>query len=736
MSVSTQTPYNGYTLFSENVPNFLGRPGGADSKHRLLSSMGFFTSVRGGLMGLFFAGLAGKLAAQPTLLPCQLLPLSAAERVQAARLVVEAEVLDARGEWDAAHQHIFTRQRLRVFRVLKGTLADTAALALLVEGGQVGLARQELTNTLRPLPAGQQGIFFLVPAPWAGVAPAYAAYASSQGAITYDLALGTAAEPARAYASWAEAAQQTMELSGQAPQVLRANNRLLAAQQLAASRAVARATQRTQAPVISSFSPAQTTAGTGAVLTLRGSGFGSSRGTGGVLLANADDGGATTTRVLDRDYLSWSDTQIQVRVPSLATDGHPAGTGLVRVTTSDGSSVTTASALIIRYALTNIDNTTGTLVDRPNHVATNGAGGITYRFGPNFRANTAAGAAWQRALAQWRCGTGVNWELGADATANTIASDNANVIAFDEGSLPARVLARTTSYYQGCYTPQGEVVFYVSEIDQQFTTSLPFQFGPGRAGGGQYDFESVAVHELGHAQQLAHLILPGAIMHYGLSAGSNLRTLDPASDVAGGRLVLRTRSYRNRGCGGQAMLPAPLTGLTAASSGASVSFSTRNECFINGFVLERSQGADTTAAGAGWTAIASAAAGQASGQYTLTDASPLAGLHYYRLGLRRPNGTIDYASPLPLLAEALAGPQVFPNPVNGDQLQLAYPAAAAGDLTLRVYDELGRYHLGQRTTVQAGLNLLTFNVAMLRPGFYILRLTTDQGNSSVRIVKL
>ncbi|MEJ7660674.1 MAG: hypothetical protein WKG07_14190 [Hymenobacter sp.] len=80
--------------------------------------------------------------------------------MQAASLIVEAEVLDARGEWDATHAHIFTRQRLRVFRVLKGTLPDTAALPLLVEGGQVGLARQVLTNTLGPLPVGQQGIFF------------------------------------------------------------------------------------------------------------------------------------------------------------------------------------------------------------------------------------------------------------------------------------------------------------------------------------------------------------------------------------------------------------------------------------------------------------------------------------------------------------------------------------------------------------------------------------------------
>ncbi|QKG58280.1 T9SS type A sorting domain-containing protein [Hymenobacter sp. BRD128] len=247
----------------------------------------------------------------------------------------------------------------------------------------------------------------------------------------------------------------------------------------------------------------------------------------------------------------------------------------------------------------------------------------------------------------------------------------------------------------------------------------------------------MATHELGHAQQLTHLIRPGAIMHYGIAAGANLRILSPASDVAGGRLVLRTRSFRNRGCGGPAMLPAPLTALATTVAGGVPAFtlSTRAECFLTGFVLERSAGLDTTAASGGWQAVATAGAGLASGQYTLADPRPAAGLHYYRLSLRRPDGTTDYAAPLPLLTDGGPEAQAFPNPITGDQLQVVYPAAANGNLTLRFYDELGRYHRGQLVAVQTGLNVLTLNVAGMRPGFYILRLTDDQGSRSIRIVK-
>ena len=161
-----------------------------------------------------------------------MLPLEPARRAQQAALVVEAQVLDARSFWDAGHRHLFTRHRLRVFSLLKGQVADTTGLTLITEGGRLGLDQQVLTNTLRLAP-GQQGVFFLVPAPWPGLPAvgraACTPYGSEQGFIEYNPAEGTAAEPFRTYpAIDAAFYQEITQLTGQPRQVLRANPALAA----------------------------------------------------------------------------------------------------------------------------------------------------------------------------------------------------------------------------------------------------------------------------------------------------------------------------------------------------------------------------------------------------------------------------------------------------------------------------------------------------------------------------
>ena len=678
-------------------------------------------------MLLVFAVSMPALAQMPEL-HCLMLPVEPAQRARQSAIIVEAEVLDARSFWDAGHGRLFTRHRLRVFSLLKGQAADTTGLLLITEGGQLGLDQQLLTNTLR-LTAGQQGIFFLTPAPWSGLpmvaGRAYTPFASEQGFIAFNLTDGSATEPFRTYPALDKSFYEDIaRLTGQPRRVLQANPAL------AAARPAAPMQRGTLAPIIAGLSPLSLPAGVGAVLTITGSGFGSSRGNGFVEFKNADDGGAPRVKAREADYLTWTDARIQVRVPSTAnggapvSNGHPAGSGLVRVTIADQTAVESAVPLIIVYALTTVESTDGTLLQRPNHVALNTTGGITFRFGPNFSAGPAA--AWQRALATWRCRTGMNWEVGSANTSNAIADDGQNVVAFDLGAeLPALVLGRTTSYYRGCYASSGEIVFWVKEIDMQFDDGAAFQFGPALAVSPQVDFESVAVHELGHAQQLSHLILPGAVMHYAVARGQNTRALNPASDVAGGRQVLRVRSFRSLGCGGPALLPAPLTSLTGqstAGTGTTLAWATRDECFLSSFVVERSLGSDTTA----WQPVGTVALRPPGGQYQLVDAQPLSGLHYYRLGLVRPDGSRDYAAPLVLSTEA-DKVLIFPNPVADNRLHLQYPASANGTVTFRFYDALGRRVRTLALAISAGLSVLNLDVAGLAPGFYVLQWQDAQG---------
>ncbi|RPD46246.1 hypothetical protein DNI29_14680 [Hymenobacter sediminis] len=691
------------------------------------------------LSGLALSGKAQQIApaddaAAAAETRCLLLPLDPAARAAHVPLIVEAEVLTAEG-FRAPNGRIYTRHQLRVFKQLKGE--TRAELTVLTEGGTVGLDRHELTNTLRLSP-GQQGLFFLEPASFAGVAAGagWSVYGSQQGFVEYDVRTATATEPFHSYPLVGPEFYQ--KVAKAAPREVAPNLALRKAQ---ARRAAPPVAAKGQAPLIALLEPRSLTAGTNAVLTISGSGFGPARGSGGVEFRNADDGGSTYTKANDDDYVSWSDTQIRVRVPSASASGNPAGTGTVRVTTTDQQQVVSPVAVQIVYAVANVQDTRTKQRAVPAHRNQNSTGGITFRFEPRFTANNAANAAWQRALATWRCQTGINWEVGEPRTSEGVKEDGENAVGFDSGTgLPANVLGRTTSYYRGCYLPGGGVTFYVQEIDMEFDDGVNWQFGPGIPSITQFDFESVAVHELGHAQQLSHLILPTAVMHYAVARGQRSRTLAAVSDIAGGRYVLRTRSFIAPVCSQPPMLPAPLTGQSAgfvAGIGTTVQWSTRDECFVSGFVVERAP-ADTTA---GWRPVGTVAAGAANGEYRFLDAQAPAGLNYYRLRLRRPDNSLDTGPPVGTTddASAVSGLQVFPNPIpnDGSPLGLQYLGAEAGTLTVRFYDAVGRYLNGVVVEYQRGLNRLTVVPPPLRAGYYLLRWNDSNGpKGTIPLVKV
>jgi hypothetical protein len=483
------------------------------------------------LLVLSLLAVAGPMAARAQGV-CLLEPVGLDTRARAASLIVEARVgpqrvISARG-------HLFTISELTVYKVFAGELPQPGALVVAEPGGTLGLMQERVSATAALVPA-EQGIFFLEPDPANPGRLVYRLYAGPQGFIRYQLPARTATEPFARYGSIrADLYAALTRLTGRSAREVEVNS------QLDLDMPPLRAPQA--APVIVSFTPQSIVAGNESILTITGAGFGATRGPGRVEFPNSDTGGASYIAANPSDYLQWSDTRIQLRVPSqIAEGGGTAGSGRFRVYNAGAEVGTSPAALLIGYALTNVVPTSGTVPGRPRLLNDDRQGGYTLQYSPSFTSRQNAAGAFERALSTWACATRLRRVVGGTAAPEATAQDNVNAVRFGAAmEVPNGVLARTNSYYSGC-SINGTVFFSVIETDYTFNASTNWQFGgPARdpATGAQYDFESVALHELGHGQQLSHVIDPPAVMHYAIANGQNKRALDPGTDVVGGQDVL------------------------------------------------------------------------------------------------------------------------------------------------------------------------------------------------------
>ena len=483
------------------------------------------------LLVLFFS-VSGQANAQ-----CSLREVPLADRIKRSGLVVEGRVVEQHSYWDSGHNHIYTSSKLEVYKVFKGGPLP-ATLHILTVGGIVG-NEMETTSSLLSLNLDDVGTFACVEAGEPGI---FQVYSGRQGFIRYNPADGTAAEPFHVYKSVREELYTAItKISGEEMRVIREPEPARVSD------------HRYSAAFISGFTPSLVSGGFGDTVTITGSGFGLLRDTGYVAFRNADDGGKTLIKPLASQYVLWTDNAIRVEVP------FKAGSGKLVVQPGGGGSVSSSlSALTVPYTRINLVSSAGKAVPA-NHISQSGNGGYVWQMNQRFHDYKAANASFMRAFNGWKCQSFINWSEGPVTSLDSTKRDNRNVIRFDNGSeLPDGVLGVCFSYFNGC--PDNSS-WYVSEFDIVFDDGLipssqssqGWQFGPSTPSGNQIDFESVALHELGHGMQLGHVNKSSDLMNYALAFGEVKRTITP-EDLQGA-LRIMARNKTRLSCGPDLMVP-------------------------------------------------------------------------------------------------------------------------------------------------------------------------------------
>jgi hypothetical protein len=321
-------------------------------------------------------------------------------------------------------------------------------------------------------------------------------------------------------------------------------------------------------PGISSFSPNPITAGTSSELTIIGTNFGDTKGK--VRFPNADDGGLSFMEADDAD-VTWSDTEIIVKVPSVRAgvgqQGNPAGSGIFQIQTAPSPTFPNGEIaqnnppllpLDIRYAVANFRSTPAGV--RPHMAELNGMDGYTLHLGVSLANEPNATSIVEQSLCDWNMVTGVNWILDATPIQVPVANgeDEINTIFLGgEGNFvgsTAGATAFTTITGMVCQNGTPDPPTYIKDVDivlradpSNISPLLGWHFDENTNPNlFDFDFYSVIKHELGHAHNLKHAIPDNKLMYWQLLAGNTQRDFNP-EDINGGNDVLDAAVALNQG---------------------------------------------------------------------------------------------------------------------------------------------------------------------------------------------
>lgn len=466
----------------------------------------------------------------------QLYEVSLDARIGHSEFIFEGWVSNTHAYWDALQKQIYTSCQVQVTEDLLGNLG-VETVQVILEGGQIGESAQVVIPNLK-LSVGDRGIFLasLSHRPgsnsWEG--PLLQAYAGPQGFVRY-FANGTASDPFITYSDLqSQVKDRVADLRNSEPILYQSFPSV--------------ATVGAGVADVADFFPDTVTAGTKTKLTIVGSGFGPTKGQ--VWFKDADDGGLSWMSGDSADIKRWTGDTIQVWVPSVSgsQDQGSAGTGPIMIVTANGDTSFSQQSLEVTYGIRNRripgsgESNMYLLVD------TNSAGGYTFRYSPEFRNDPDRVAVFEWAVREWRCATGVNFAIGADTLLADPQTDD-RVSYVHLSALDTGTLGKTVILPKSCISLPGLDLFnYPPDIDIYFDNSTNWRYDSvGNVGNNRFDFASVALHELGHASHLRHVIAPGELMHFAISPGMASRTIG-GRDLAAGSYVVDSSTVSRNGC--------------------------------------------------------------------------------------------------------------------------------------------------------------------------------------------
>ncbi len=519
---------------------------------------------------------------------CMLVKVPLEQTVKSSSLIVEGEVVSTHSFWNDAHTMIYTSQIIQIGYVIKGQIKDKQ-ISVLSLGGSVGSDYVQVEPELRLL-LGAKGIFCLKQSDIRSSqnpGMAWQAVAGLQGFVEYDSENGRAELPFETFnLNSDEAFVQISRLSGASVPASRIKPRVNLNKSAGEGVGIA---------AFTGFSPSAVTAGTGQVLTINGTGFGSVAGK--VEFTGANFSQPTFTEALPGEIQSWTDTQILVVVPGQTrrngvSNTGAAGTGPVRITTSTNVQIVSNTSLMVNYSHTNLVLQGDNKGSQFRLINDNGSGGYTWQYSANFTAIQGAVIAFERAANTWKCEKGANFQFSSTPSPalpeNSYSLvDGVNTIIFDQASNPleAGVLGMAiVKHFTTCQAVNNPNIF-TNEIDIVFSRNacgLDWEFGGPEImnpiGLDKIDFVSIALHELGHTLALGHNLNPGTVMFPSIGVNQFVRI--PAQLDNDGLQASIQKSITNIGCGGVT----PYTTVATAPHTNSVVFVASSDACKNNMV--------------------------------------------------------------------------------------------------------------------------------------------------------